>query len=256
MLAMLPPAAGGLCLRQARYAPTFRLVCSYVLACPAAYEKPSLNRAWEAFLPHLPAILLIWVATVVISVVGFLIYLLITLVGFGLNSGSSDASITAAALVGQLGQLPFVIFSNLVGVLFVAVPAMHYKTGETITLEAAFQGLFQRPWRYLLAGVLFSSAVAIGTLLCILPGLAVALVLPVYVNKVFNGDASILDALKASFQAVYGSQKGWEFVGIQVLIGLLVLVIAVATCGLGAVLAVPVSSFYIQNVAYYKGVLS
>ena len=256
---MLPPAAGGLCLRQAHYAPTFSQVCSYVLACPAAYEKPSFNRAWEAFLLHLPAILLIWLATVVISGAGFLIYLLIILVGFGLTNGSSADSITAAALVvqlGQLGQQPYVICSNLVGVLFVAVPAMHYDTGETITLEAAFRGLFQRPWRYLLAGVLFSSAVTIGTLLCILPGLAVALVLPVYVNKVFNGDASILDALKASFQAVYGSQKGWEFVGVQVLVGLLVFVVAMATCGLGAVFAVPVSSFYIQNAAYHKGVIS
>jgi uncharacterized membrane protein len=133
---------------------------------------------------------------------------------------------------------------------------MYYKTGETITLEAAFRGLFQRPWRYLLAGVLFSSAVAIGTLLCILPGLAVAMVLPVYVNKVFNGDASILDALKASFQAVYGSQKGWEFVGVQALVGLLVFLVTLATCGLGAILAVPVSTFYIQNAAYHKGVLS
>ena len=256
---MLPPAAGGLCLRQPRYAPTFFQVCSYALACPAAYAKPSFNRAWEAFLLHLPAILLIWLATVMLSGAGFLIYLLIILVGFGLTNGSSADSITAAALVvqlGQLGQLPYVICSNLVGVLFVAVPAMHYATGETITLEAAFRGLFQRPWRYLLAGVLFSSAVTIGTLLCILPGLAVALVLPVYVNKVFNGDASILDALKASFQAVYGSQKGWEFVGVQVLVGLLVFVVTVATCGLGAVFAVPVSSFYIQNAAYHKGVLS
>ncbi len=253
---MLPPAAGGLCLRQAHYAPTFSQVCSYVLACPAAYEKPSFNRAWEAFLLHLPAILLIWLATVVISGAGFLIYLLIIIVGFGLTNGSSADSITAAALLGQLGQLPYVICSNLVGVLFVAVPAMHYDTGETITPEAAFRGLFRRPWRYLLAGVLFSSAVAIGTLLCILPGIAVALVSPVYVNKVFNTDAPILHALQASFRAVYGSQKGWEFVGIQALAGLFVFVVTAVTCGLGAVLAIPVSSFYIQNAAYHKGVLS
>ena len=243
-------------MRQAHYAPTFRLNCSYALACPAAYEKPSLSRAWEAFLLHLPAILLIWVATVVISGAGFLIYLLITLVGFGLTNGSSEASITAAALVGQLGQLPFAILSNLVGVLFVAVPAMYYNTGETITLEAAFRGLFRRPWRYVLAGVLFSGAVIIGTLLCILPGLAVALVSPVYVNKVFNTDAPIFHALQASFRAVYGSQKGWEFVGIQGLGGLLVLVVAFVTCGLGAFLAVPVYCFYIQNAAYHKGVIS
>ena len=253
---MLPPTARGLCLRQAHYATTFRLICNYALACPAAYEKPSLSRAWEAFLLHLSAILLIWVATVVISGAGFLIYLLITLVGFGLTNGSSEASITAAVLVGQLGQLPFAIFSNLVGVLFVAVPAMYYNTGETITLEAAFRGLFRRPWRYVLAGVLFSSAVIIGTLLCVLPGLAVALVSPVYVNKVFNTDAPIFHALQASFRAVYGSQKGWEFVGIQGLGGLLVLVVAFVTCGLGAFLAVPVYCFYIQNAAYHKGVLS
>jgi hypothetical protein len=253
---MLPPTASGLCLRQAHYAPTFRLNCNHALACPAAYEKPSLSRAWEAFLLHLPAILLIWVATVVISGAGFLIYLLITLVGFGLTNGSSEASITAAALVGQLGQLPFAILSNLVGVLFVAVPAMYYNTGETITLEAAFRGLFRRPWRYVLAGVLFSGAVIIGTLLCILPGLAVALVSPVYVNKVFNTDAPIFHALQASFRAVYGSQKGWEFVGIQGLAGLLVLVVAFVTCGLGAFLAVPVYCFYIQNAAYHKGVIS
>lgn len=256
---MLPPAAGNLCLCQALNAPTFRLNCNYALACPAAYEKPSLNRAWEAFLPHLPAILLIWVATVVISGAGFFIYLLIIIVGFGLTNGSSADPITAAALVvqlGQLGQLPYVIFSNLVGVLFVAVPAMHYDTGETITLEAAFRGLFKRPWRYLLAGLLFSSAVAIGTLLCILPGIAVALVSPVYVNKVFNTDAPILHAMQASFRAVYGSQKGWEFVGIQALAGLFVFVVTAVTCGLGAVLAIPVSSFYIQNAAYHKGVLS
>ena len=253
---MLPPTARGLCLCQAPGAPTFRLNCNYALACPAAYEKPSLSRAWEAFLLHLPAILLIWVATVVISGAGFLIYLLITLVGFGLTNGSSEASITAAVLVGQLGQLPFAILSNLVGVLFVAVPAMYYNTGETITLEAAFRGLFRRPWRYVLAGVLFSSAVIIGTLLCVLPGLAVALVSPVYVNKVFNTDAPIFHALQASFRAVYGSQKGWEFVGIQGLGGLLVLVVAFVTCGLGAFLAVPVYCFYIQNAAYHKGVLS
>jgi hypothetical protein len=243
-------------LPEARRAPTFPQVCHHVLAYPVAYEKPSLNGAWEAFLPHLPTILLIWVATVMISMAGFMAYLLITLVGIGLTNSTSEGAITAVALVGQFGQLPFMIFSNLVGVLFVAVPALHYATGETITLEASFRCLFQRPWRYLLAGALFSITVAIGLLLCFLPGMAVALVLPVYVNKVFNTDAPILDVFKASFQAVYGSQKGWEFVGIQALVGLVVFVVAVCTCGLGAFLAVPVSSFYIQNAAYYKGVLS
>jgi uncharacterized membrane protein len=168
----------------------------------------------------------------------------------------SDSTEVVAMALGQLGQLPFSILSNLVGVLFTAVPALHYASGDTIGVEAAFQALFRRPWRYLLAGLLFSLVTVIGLLLCVLPGIAVALVGPVYVNRVFNSDLPVLEALRLSFQAVYRSPKGWEFVGIELLTGLVVLVVTVVTCGIGALVAVPVSSFYIQNVAYHRGVLS
>lgn len=228
------------------------------LASPAATEQPTLNRAWQAFLAHVPTMLLIWVTTAVISGVGVVIYLGVNLIVFAVAGGEdmSDAAAGAALAVGQLGQLPFSILSSLVGVLFTAVPAIHYATGDTIGIEAAFQALWARPWRYLLAGVLFSVAVVIGLLLCVVPGIAVALVGPVYINKVFNTDLPVPDALRASFQAVYRSQRGWEFVGIEILTGLVVAVVSVATCGLGALVAVPVSSFYIQNVAYHRGVLS
>ncbi|MBE9173750.1 hypothetical protein IQ216_11930 [Cyanobium sp. LEGE 06143] len=228
------------------------------MASPAATEQPTLIRAWEAFLAHVPTMLLIWVATAVISGVGVAIYLIVNLIVFAAAGGEdmSDAAASVALVVGQLGQLPFSILSSLVGVLFTAVPAIHYATGDTIGIEAAFQALWARPWRYLLAGVLFTVAVVIGLLLCVLPGIAVALVGPVYINKVFNTDLPVLDALRTSFQAVYRSQRGWEFVGIEILTGLVVGVVSVATCGLGALVAVPVSSFYIQNVAYHRGVLS
>jgi len=158
--------------------------------------------------------------------------------------------------VGSMVQLPFVVFSSLVGVLFVAVPALHYDTGETIGVEQAFRTLFQRPWRYLLAGLLFSVVGFLGLILCIVPGLAVSLVGPVYVNRIFNSDTPVLEAFTGSFQAVFGSSKGWEFVGIQVLVFLVLVVVTICTCGLGALVAVPVSTFYLQNAAYHKGLLS
>ncbi len=227
------------------------------MAAPIAYEQPTLNRAWEAFLAHVPTILLIWIATAVLAGAGLAVYSVITLVGVGLSgSASSDTAFTLAAGLGQLGQLPFSILSSLVGVLFVAVPAMHYDKGETITLQAAFAALLRRPLRYLLAGLLFSLVMGIGFVLCILPGIAVALVMPVYVNRIFLTDQSITDAFAASFQAVYRSPHGWEFVGIEVLAWLVVLVVSVCTCGIGALLAVPVSTFYVQNAAYSKGVIS
>lgn len=47
-----------------------------------------------------------------------------------------------------------------------------------------------------------------------------------------------------------------NFVGIEILAWLLVALISICTCGLGALVAVPVSSFYLQNAAYQKGLIS
>ena len=77
-----------------------------------------------------------------------------------------------------------------------------------------------------------------------------------YVNRIFLTDLPILQAFTASFQAVYGSERSRGFAGIEILAWLLVLVVTLCTCGLGALLAVPVSSFYLQNAAYHRGVIS
>lgn len=228
------------------------------MAAAIAYEPPSISKAWAAFLAHIPTILLIWVVTIVIGVIGVVASLALTALGVGLSSGAAGAEAAAgvAAALGNLVQLPFTILSNLVGVLFVAVPAMHYASGEIIDTEAALRVLLHRPVRYLLAGVLFTVVAVVGFVLCILPGLAVTLVMPVYVNKVFLTDSPILDAFSSSFQAVYGSPQGRIFAGIELLAWLLVLVVSVFTCFLGSLVAVPVATFYIQNAAYHRGVLS
>ena len=114
----------------------------------------------------------------------------------------------------------------------------------------------RRPWRYFLAGLLFSVVTAIGFILCILPGIAVSLVAPVFVNLVFNTDRSIGEAFSASFQAVYRSSQGFTFIGIQILAWIVVVLFSVCTCGLGALVAVPMANFFIQNAAYHRGVIS
>jgi len=228
------------------------------MASPLAYEQPSLNKAWQAVLLHVPTIALIWLVSVVLSAVGYGVSLLISLVGAGVagQGVSSDATTGAIALLSQLGQLPFGILTSLVGVLFIAVPAMYYEGGETITTAAAFKLLFGRPLRYFLAGLLFSVVTTIGFFLCVLPGIVVMLVSPVFVNLIFNTDRQIFDAFGDSFQAVYRSPHGFSFIGIQVLTWIVVLIFSVCTCGLGALLAVPLANFYIQNVAYQRGLIS
>ena len=228
------------------------------MAAPLAYEQPTINKAWEAFVAHVPTILLIWIATAVLAGLGAAVTWVLVLIGVGVAGGGAagDMAVTAASALGQLAQVPFSILSSLVGVLFVAVPALHYAKGETITVQAAFAELLRRPWRYLLAGLFFSLVMTIGFVLCIVPGIVVALVMPIYVNRIFLTDQSITDAFAASFQAVYRSANGPDFLGIEILAWVLVVVVSVCTCGLGALLAVPVSSFYLQNVAYHKGLIS
>ena len=215
------------------------------MAAPQAYEQPTINKAWEVFLVHVPTILLIWIVTAVLAGLGAALTWVIVLIGVGMAGGglAGETAVTAASALGQLVQVPFSILSSLVGVLFVAVPALHYARGETITIQAAFAELLRRPWRYLLAGMVFSLVMTIGFVLCIVPGLVVALVMPIYVNRIFLTDQSIPDAFAASFQAVYRSANGPDFLGIEILAWVLVVVVSVCTCGLGALLAVPVSSF-------------
>ncbi len=247
---LLPPGPASR-FRSVRTAPC--------LAAPIAYEPPSISRAWDAFLVHVPTLLPIWIVTIVIAGVGVVASMAITVAAVSLASGFGSGAEEASSLVAILAKLvqwPFTILSNLVGVLFVVVPALHYASGKTIDTEAAFRVLMDRPVRYLLAGALFTIAATAGLVLCVLPGVAVALVMPVFVNQIFLSDRPILKAFSSSFQAVYGSPAGRRFAGLELLAGLLVLVVAACTCGLGALVAIPMAAFYIQNAAYHRGVLT
>jgi hypothetical protein len=232
------------------------MVCSRVpaLAAPFAYDQPTITRSWSAFLVHVPTMLLIWVVSAVITAVGLGVNLVILAIAGWPEAG--DEAFTLASLLSNLGQLPFSILASFVGVLFVAVPALYFSSGSEIGVAEAFSELSRRPLRYFLAGVLFAVVSTFGVLLCILPGLLVALVMPVYVNLIFTTDRPINDAFAAAFQACYGTPGGRIFLGIELLVWAVVVVVAICTCGLGALLAVPLSSFYLQNAIYHRGLVS
>jgi hypothetical protein len=224
------------------------------MAAPLAYEQPTFQRSWDAFLLHIPVLVAVWVASLLVTLVfvavAFSIYL-----SLGVFGDASDFALGLASTAVNLAQVPFSILSSLIGVLMVAVPAMYYEQGETVTIGAAFSQLTARFWRYVLAGIFFGFITTIGFVFCILPGIAVALVTPVYVNRIFVTDMSIGDAFSQSFQAVYRSENGMSFLGLEILTGLLVAIATIVTCGLGALVAVPMGSFYLQNAAYKQGLL-
>jgi len=151
--------------------------------------------------------------------------------------------------------MPYTLVGLMISMLFHAVPAMYYDSGEIITPEQAFSHLLRDPLRYLLATLIFTVSMGIGFLLCLLPGIAIGFVMPVYINRIFLTEQTIPDAMASAFQAVYRSPQSWGFVGLQILVGLLVVLSAVCTCGVGLLVTVPISCFFIQNAAYHKGIL-
>jgi hypothetical protein len=199
-------------------------------------------------------VLVSWVGSIVLSLLAVLVYGLIIVVVSAII-GSSDAALGLGAVLAQLVQLPFSILASLLSVLLVAVPALYYERGEVVTISAAAQLLTDRWWRHVLAGLFFSLVTTIGFLLCILPGIAVALVTPVFVNRIFVTDMTIGEAFAHSFQVVYRSENGLSFVGLEVLTGLVVGLLALLTCGLGGFVVIPMASFFLQNVAYQRGLL-
>lgn len=211
------------------------------MACPAAYEQPTIQTSWQAFRRHFSTLLLIWLVSSLISAAGLILTLVIR--------GSADEPLA------QLAQLPFSLVAGFVGILLTAVPALHYARGQVIRPQQAFAELARRPGRYILAGLLFTLVSTLGLLLCIIPGIAVMLVMPVYVNLIFTGDRPILDAFQASFQACFGTAEGRSFVVTQLVTWLLVIVIMVCTVLVGGLVVVPMANFYLQNLAYRRGLV-
>lgn len=95
------------------------------MAAPSAYEQPTLNRAWEALLAHIPTFVVMWVALGGLAVVSFFVWLIVTAVGGGIASDS--LGILVANFLGMIAAAPFVILLALVSFLFSAVPVIYYE---------------------------------------------------------------------------------------------------------------------------------
>ena len=219
-------------------------------------REASFSNAWQDLTKHGSALAFSYLSLIVVSILSAVVYLVISFIFIQIGGGPySDSGPILGMLFGSLGSLPLYVLSSLIGVLFIAIPAIYFSKEEPVSFSDVIQVLKDRPGRYTLAGVLFMLAYFIGIVLCFVPGIAVLLVTPIYVNKVFNTDLSVTAAFSSSFSVVFKGE-GWSFVGAQVLVMIIASVLTVCTCGLGGLIAVPMAAFYLQNVAYNKGLLT
>jgi hypothetical protein len=235
------------------------------VASPAAYQEPTLQTSWQDFVRHLPVVVAVGLVTMLLSLLGLALMAGIWMIMMGginqVLAAPDPASAPAlsirnfALFVGSLAQLPFAILAGYVGVLFTAVPALHYASGRVISVQEAFGELARRPRRYFVAGVLFAALSTAASFACFLPGLLVNLVTPVYVNRIFTTDQPVLEVLQQSFQTCYGTEKGRSFLLAQGVAWLVFFALTFCTCFLGGLVATPMLCFYLQNLAYCRGVV-
>ena len=223
------------------------------LLTASSESRATLNAAWTDTIAHAHTLVFTWLSALVVYGFTFLIGFVISLVFSAADDGTGSAEMLGAVLSG-FAQLPFVILQSLIGVMLTAIPAVFYARGEVVSFSDAFSILMARLGRYLFAGVLYSVVAGVGIVLCVLPGVAVAAVMPIYVNKVFTTDDDVMTCFTSSFSAAFGSQKGWAFVGIQAL----AILLAIVTCGfclVGLIVYVPVITFFLQKYIVVNGLV-
>ena len=206
-------------------------------ATPAhATEAPSIGKAWRQLKSNLPTFATVWAPFIVGGVLDQVIDFI----------GGDDTSLNFT-LVGVL-----LVLALLGSGLMVAVPAIYYATDHCPSPDKIFSILLRNLRRYLLAGLFFTIAEILGTLLCIIPGILVALSTPIYVHYVFTTDLSLTTCLSKAVKAM--SQNFCGFFVVSLLCGL-AMSISMTLYTFPALAVWPMTQLYLQNYIHYKGMV-
>ena len=229
----------------------------------STFEKPSIKNAWKKSVEHFPAFSVAWVLSCIVYLVWtmllyFLIYggLILDLVK---SKGGQYEPLYSnlGALIGIVGGLPFWVVASTLLAMVYAIPSMYYNQDrKRVTAEFAFKELNRRRFRYIFAGIFHALIMLLGYFFCIVPGIIVACIGPIYINKIFSTDQSIIEAFVGSFKAVFRSNNWLMFLFISFLGGLIVTISTALTCNIGYFFTFPIYAFYIQSYAYHNGILS
>jgi hypothetical protein len=184
-------------------------------------SEPTLQTAWNLYKVHwqpyvLVQLTILGIALVFAVITGVTTLLSQVLTG-SLGDGGSNAAEALQLLLNFPFQLIYQVLVGLLGVLIVAFPALHYATGHHPDYAEGIALLRRNFWRYVLAGLLVSASTAVGFLACIVPGLIVAVVTPIYIRRVFTSEEPVWPAFLASFRDLFNSGFGWGLGGYELL---------------------------------------
>ena len=222
-------------------------------------SKANLSTTWNIYKSQWKTFISISGFLVVAYVIYTIIDVILTFIGIIPVSDYAyveEGALIVSTIIRSPIFLVYYVVTQLLSVLFMVIPALYFNNKEIITWKVPYKVLFKNFKRYFLAGILWTVALSLGFLLCILPGIVISFIGPAYINKITCSDMPILKVFTSSFQAVFKSPNLWSYIGLQCLAVLIYFVPTLCTCGIGSVVTLPLFAIYSQHLAYNKGIIN
>ena len=221
-----------------------------------AAEAPSTAKVWQQLVDNASTFAIVWILIFVTMILDWIVticlYFLANMV-FGLEIESNPFLLTSTDGLVLLGSLPTTILVNLMVILMTAIPAIYYATGRCPGPREVLGVLTRKPLRYLGAGFLFCICGAVGLLLCIVPGILVALATPLYVHYIFTTDLDPGTCLSKAFKGIF---KDFGSFFIASFLCVLAIGGSILLCIVPVLAVLPMTQLYMQNYIHHKRLVS
>ena len=138
------------------------------------------------------------------------------------------------------------VASPLLVVMIYYIPCLYYKEGKAQTLKDTLGFLGENFSRIVIAGILQAVVISIGYLFLIVPGVLLGFTTPLVISRIVNTNESGVECVKGAIKEFWDgiqTKRIWVFVLIQIIIGVLVSLASVFTCGIGSFVAIPLGAF-------------
>ncbi len=223
-------------------------------------SKASLKSTWKIYKSQWKTFLALTGFAFLAAAIYFLIDFLLSLLGvaplFSVDNYSYGAGMLAASWLARFPiYVVYLLVSSLLTMLYMVIPSLYFSRNEIVKWSTPYGVLTKNLGRYILAGLLFTVALTLGFAFCIIPGIVISFITPVYVNKITCSKMTIIESFKSSFQSVFSSKDKFSFLGLQLLAFIIGGVVGVCTC-IGGIVTLPMVAIYVQHLAYNKGILN
>ena len=228
--------------------------------------RPSIKSSWLSFVEHFPVLSVTWVLSGFLYLIWTFIFYICTYGGLLLDIALAydyyyyfeEGTFTLTGIaIGGLTGIPLLIVICTILTMVQAVPAIYYaRGGKRVSAETAFKELNRRKFRYIFAGLFYTLMLVIGTIFCIVPGIVIGFIGPIYVNRIFVTNKDIFSSFNDSFKSLFASKDWFKFILVSFLGCLILTFSGLLTCNMSYFALYPMYCFYIQRYAYYKGILN